>query len=886
MKIWRPSSQLVWILLIPAILLSLVAAAAVMHREVSALQSSHRNLADSLNRQLARASHLALLASNNRELRELAETVTRTSPIMGSVVIRDDSEQVLAEAAREPIRLHGLDHMISRLMMFLSANRLDMQYEIAIPPPGEGTLLDPFGTPRAEVGEARLNLSEAYYRAELAAVFYRAATIWTLLFALLFSTGYVMAWLSARPLNRLRRGLRELTGYEPGDHGAREGYEDLEHSLAALGRRLNLSETRAREATEALRSHEQQVDLARDHEKGAARMRADLVAGMSHELRAPLTAILSHAELLSRGALDMEQRDSLDTVHKSARNLLHLIDDVLEWSGIEAGKANLNEVGFNLAETVEDTLTLMAPLAYEKDLELVHLIYQDVPLRLRGDPQRFQQILTNLVSNAIKFTREGGITVRVMLEDDRGEEVWVRASVSDTGPGISEDAQKKLFTMYERLGNKAPGTGLGLAISKRLLEMMGGQISVTSQLGEGSEFEFTLPLKKALHREQNAVPWSGLRDRHLAVIEPHDPARHALLHHLDAWQVNVQTLRTMQELRDRLEDRRFKVWPDGVIIGASADYAADDQFADLLARCREARLPVLTLLTSIDKTLHEAMIAAGASASSAKSINRLSLYRKLCELALPEEADETPKVEKPLQDLQVLVADNSAATRAYVAAMLSGLGAAVAQAEDGEAAVDAWRKGNFPLVLLDDQMPGYTGEQAARILRDMATAANQPLLIGMTADSRQATRDRLLDAGMDAFLPKPFDDAKLLRCLKPFASRLHAPVQATGEPVRQHQLVADPELAKLLAQELPRQLDAVEKALSRGDLQEAQAEIHTLHGTAAFYGLTRLKQIAAQVETSLQDGLEPATQDASTLRAAVDDAIAGLQATDSAVVAS
>lgn len=876
MKIWRPSSKLVWILLVPAVLLSLIASAAVLHREVFALQAAHRNLSESLTRQLARAGHLALLARNRQELGELADTVISTSPIMGEVIIRNDDGKTVASTRREPVKLHGMDHTVSRLMIFLAGDELAMQYETPIPPPGEGSLIDPFGTPRADVGEAVIRLSEPYYRWELAAVFYRAATIWTLLFALLFSTGYIMAWLSARPINRLRSGLRELTGYDLRNDASGGSYDELEQSLAALGRRLNLSETRAREATEALKTHEQQIELARDHAKNATRMRADLVAGMSHELRAPLTAILSHAKLLDRDDLSHEQKDSLETVHKSARNLLHLIDDVLEWSGIEAGKANLNEVGFNLAETVEDTLTLLAPLAYEKDLELVHIIYQDVPLRLRGDPQRFQQILTNLVSNAIKFTVDGGITVRLMLDDEKNDQVFIRASVADTGPGIPEDLQKKLFDMYERLESKVPGTGLGLAISKRLLEMMDGEITVSSVVGEGSEFEFVLPLRKALHREQNSVPWSGLRGKQLLVVEPHDTARHALLHHLDTWQVQVQDVRTITELEERLDDERFKEQPDAIVLGTNASYARHDRFLRLLSKCRQARLPVLTLVTSIEKTLHENLQAAGATSSAAKSINRLSLYRRLCDL-VSAEVTETEDGQKPLAGVQVLVADNSTATRAYIAAMLTGLGAGVAQAVDGEDAISSWRKGNFPLVLLDEQMPGYTGTEVAAQIRQLATSANQPILIGMTADARSSTRDRLLEAGMDAFMAKPFDDAKLMRTLQPYASRLHEPSKVTNDHARQTQLVADPELAKLLAQELPRQLSAVERALSVGDLEIAQAEIHTLHGTAAFYGLANLKQIAAQVEISLQDGLEPATQDASRLRAAVSSAVTNLQ---------
>ena len=872
------ASRLTWIILGLSLSASLVGTGIIAHRDIRALQEDNQSLAVGLSRQLARAGHLALLANDYPELKEIARSVLNTDPILGRVLITRANGQAVVDIAHPPRPTHRLDSWAARAAQALGRQKLAMTYSAQIPPAGEGSLLDPFGTPRADIGKTTLTLSSSEYTNELASSFYAAALIWLLLFLVLTSTGYGIAWVAALPMLRLGKRLNALTGVDDESLNPPSDFADIERSLTVIGQRLSRSEDEARVATEALHGQSQQLELARQHARNAARMRADLVAGMSHELRTPLTAILGHSDLLARSALDKHQQDYVATVRKSARNLLRLIDDVLEWSGIEAGKANFNDVGFNLAEIVEDTIDLLAPLAFEKDLELIHMIYQDVPVRLRGDPQRLQQILTNLVSNAIKFTREGSVTIRVMLEDEDSDSATIRASVADTGPGITEEAQLRLFDMYERLDNAAAiGSGLGLAISKRLLKMMGGEISVDSQPGRGSDFQITLPLKKALHRAQKNVPWSDLQGQHVWIQDDNGTARLSIAHHLEAWGTKVFEMDTRHDLQACLEDDATSLQPDLAIIGLRAAEVEDTGLRAMLAACQAAKVPVLTLVTSIDPEVHSALESAGANVSLAKSINRLQLYRQLCDLVgIKQQSAQEDR--PPLAEIQCLIADNSAAARGYLATLLASLGAGVAQAEDGKAAVNAWRKGSFPLVLLDEQMPGLPGTEAAREIRQIATAANQPVLIGITADSRASVRTRLMSAGMDACLVKPFDETQLLRCLEPLLPRLNLD-SAVAKPniQRADHLVADPKLALLLEQELPAQFDAFKQALDLGDAARAQAEIHTLHGTAAFYALSELRTAAMQIEKTLQADEYPKPDELQHLQTSVNQAIAGLK---------
>jgi two-component system sensor histidine kinase BarA len=648
----------------------------------------------------------------------------------------------------------------------------------------------------------------------------------------------------------------------------------------AARRRLLRNELPVREHGGGRRESKREFDLARKHAWHAARMHGDLVAGMSHELRAPLTAILGHAELLERSGLKPEQRDYVATVRKSAHNLLGIIDDVLIWSGLESGRAHLNEVGFNLVETVEDTLNLLAPLAFEKDLDLAYLIYRDVPLHLRGDPLRFQQILTNLVSNAIKFTDGGGVTARLMLENEDAETCTLRVSVADTGCGIDPADMDRLFDMYERLQNDGAesGSGLGLAISKRLLEMMGGYITVDSTPGKGSDFQFVLPLKKALHREQRWVPWTALQGKRVWLADDYATARIALAHHLEFWRMEVLEMDTREELRSCLDEPDLTPRPDVVIIGLrAADLDSREPLTSLLEDCRRTGLPVLALLTSIDRNLLASLEVAGATQALPKSTTRPRLYRGLCELTGVSVAG-APEDERSLDNLPTLVADNSKAARRYLAALLGGFGAGVAQAADGREALEAWRKGNFPLVLVDAEMPHMDGGAVIRAIRELAANDQRPLLIAMTADPER--RDALLAAGADECLVKPFDAQGLWRTLQS-----HLPMLAYAPRSRRRRkddrqpgarLAADPELSALLVEELPRQTEAIVASVRDADWQRAGAEIHTLNGTAAFYGLEDVRAAATALKERLEESDSLGEHDLKPLHAAVEAALESL----------
>jgi len=571
--------------------------------------------------------------------------------------------------------------------------------------------------------------------------------------------------------------------------------------------------------------------------RDAARMQSELFSNLSHELRTPLTAVLGYADLLRKSGLRAEQEQHLATLDRSARGMLTMINDLLDWSRIEAGKLRLHADSFDLLSTVEDTTALLAPLAYDKNLELVRIFYHDVPRKLRGDAQRLRQIITNLVSNAIKFTHRGEVVVRVMRERDENDRVWLRFSISDSGIGIDPEQQRALFQPFQQAGRSVGGSGLGLSITRRLCELMGGKVELDSQLNRGSTFSALLPFADLSADHPSPVTDTRLRERSVWVLEPHPTARLALGHWLEFWGLRVNSLDSPEQLQQALAEARPNTLPAVIIVGARESEATDPAWLELIKGCG-AHAPLLVMLSSASLDLRARLRAGGAAGCLPKSASHEALQEELLRLTGIAQSG------RRLKDRSVLVADNNLPNRRYIAALCTELGLKVSEAADGAQALRLWSELQPDYVLLDARMPVMNGAECAREIRQReAESGRHCRIYAISAHLEPDERREFLEAGADSILLKPFDGNQLAELLKPDDVQTPQTVATV--------LTSDPSMLQLLLEDLPEQFSQLESAMGGSDAVAARDAAHQLHGTASFYHLAALKDSCASLERQL-----------------------------------
>jgi two-component system sensor histidine kinase BarA len=620
-----------------------------------------------------------------------------------------------------------------------------------------------------------------------------------------------------------------------------------------------------------------ELDLARKEALEASRIKSEFLANMSHEIRTPLNGILGFTHLLQKSELTPRQLDYLGTIEKSADSLLGIINEILDFSKIEAGKLVLDHIPFNLRDLLQDTLTILAPAAHAKQLELVSLVYRDTPLSLVGDPLRLKQILTNLVSNAIKFTREGTIVARAMLEEEHEDSVQLRISIQDTGIGLSNQDVRALFQAFSQADNSLSrqpgGTGLGLVISKRLIEQMGGEIGVDSTPGEGSEFWISLSLPKTRDDTED-LPGPPLSGRRVAVLENHELARQALQHQLEDCGLAVTPFTNLESLTNGVTiAHQTDQAIDLAVLGVTSNDMPPERLNQYIWDLEHLGCKVLVLCPTTEQTLFHLSVPNPHSQLQAKPACTRKLRRALSDLVNPRQPRNEPGEPVSSRAPKVLCVDDNPANLLLVQTLLEDMGAKVLAVESGYAAVRAVQSETFDLVLMDVQMPGMDGRQSTEAIRQWESERHcTPLpIVALTAHAMANEKRALLQSGMDDYLTKPISERQLaqvvlkwsglaLRNLGPERSgdshggAYELQVLDHEEGLRlaagKADLAADM-LAMLLAS-LEADREAIRQAQESHDHNALIERVHRLHGATRYCGVPQLRAACQRSETLLK----------------------------------
>jgi two-component system sensor histidine kinase BarA len=669
--------------------------------------------------------------------------------------------------------------------------------------------------------------------------------------------------LGSQELDELASGINRMAST------LQNAQEELQHSV-------DQATEDVRQNLETIEIQNIELDLARKEALEASRIKSEFLANMSHEIRTPLNGILGFTHLLQKSELTPRQLDYLGTIEKSADSLLGIINEILDFSKIEAGKLVLDRIPFNLRDLLQDTLTILAPAAHAKQLELVSLVYRDTPLSLIGDPLRLKQILTNLVSNAIKFTREGTIVARAMLEDEHEDSVQLRISIQDTGIGLSNQDVRALFQAFSQADNSLSrqpgGTGLGLVISKRLIEQMGGEIGVDSTPGEGSEFWISLSLPKTRDDVED-LPLAPLLGRRIAVLENHELARQALQHQLEDCGLQVTPFNTLESLTNGVTSAlQTEQAIDLAVLGVTSNDMPPERLNQHIWDLEHLGCKVLVLCPTTEQTLYHLSVPNPHSQLQAKPACTRKLRRALSDLVSPRPVRNEPNEPLSSRAPKVLCVDDNPANLLLVQTLLEDMGARVLAVESGYAAIKAVQTETFDLVLMDVQMPGMDGRQTTETIRQWeSTRQNTPLpIVALTAHAMANEKRALLQSGMDDYLTKPISERQLAQVVLKWtglALRNHTPERSDSPSQANELLVLDPDeglrlaagkadlaadmLAMLLAS-LEADREAIRAARENHDHNALIERVHRLHGATRYCGVPQLRAACQRSETLLK----------------------------------
>ncbi len=600
---------------------------------------------------------------------------------------------------------------------------------------------------------------------------------------------------------------------------------------------------------------EVELSGARDAALELARTRSEFLANMSHEIRTPLNAMVGMTNLLMESPLTDEQREMAGTASRSGDALLGIVNDILDFSKIESGKMTLETVDFDLRSAVDGALEILQARAQAKGLVLSGMYDEGVPTSLRGDPTRLRQILINLVANAVKFTEKGEVVVRASLVRNTSERAEVRLAVSDTGIGIPPESLRRLFQAFTQADTsttrKYGGTGLGLAISKRLVELMGGEIGVESEVGSGSTFWCRIPFERT---RESAAP--AAKDRLagtlVLIVDANASNRQILQHHALSWKMKVDAMADSSKALDLLRKNAQSGNPYRLLL---LDTAAGSEALEFALKIKAdpslTGLRVVTVTPSGKPLDAEVRRAAGILASVTKPVREGALFDALLSALSggprsPSSSTEASPAEK--RYFRLLLVEDNPVNQRVAQLQLGKLGYSADVAGSGTEALKAFGERTYDLIFMDCHMPDMDGFEATAEIRKLEGGDRRTPVVAMTADALEGDREKCLAAGMDDYLSKPVDMKKLGEILRRWDVTLDPSVLEGLRVLAEGKTELVRDVVNQYLKDAPKRLETIVRAAGNKDAKELERAAHALKGASGNIGARAMWAVCERVE--------------------------------------
>lgn len=804
-------------------------------------------------------------------------------PNVHAAALRNTQGQIIAQIGP---RLPGLDKSLlenpTLTRETLQENRLRLISPILLSPQSESSA-PVYGWLDLQMSAMPFTL--AYYQIGIACV---------LIFFLAFLFSLAMGWhltnTTLKPLQQIQQLMALITeGNRPTVATPLlrfDQHQVLINALIQMGTQLHLiyqdlqehanqANQDLRQTLETIEIQNIELDIARKEALQASQIKSEFLANMSHEIRTPLNGVIGFCKLLMKTATEPRQHEYLTTIAKCSESLLKIINDILDFSKIESGKLVLEQVAFNLADLVEEVLTMLSPQAHEKNLELTHIFYIDTQRLHKGDPLRIKQVLTNLVNNAIKFTDKGSVSVRVMCEAKASRGDLIKITITDTGIGLPANSER-LFTPFSQGDSSSArqygGTGLGLVISRHLVKNMQGDMGYQSEPQQGTTFWFTLCLP-ATSDNSAQHPAEGLRQRSILICDDDPLTRLSLKALLQPLDIQITELNHVTKLLTTIEASYSQAKPfDAMIIssqnlGLNQPILSNQSFITTLNHI-EKEYGIRCLLMANTQELHYWQAYEGLDIAHciAKPICRARLFSSLSELIL----DDTNPISLPFQPQRLnlpagriegqarvescaLCVDDNITNLRLLEAMLQELGLRVISVTSGSAALACLAENSQQIsaIFMDIHMPNLDGITTTLHLRALYQQKNRkpPPVFAVTAHALISEQENLLAQGFDDILIKPIQENELEHLLRQLG--LCAPASAIYS---QQEKTIKTQLTQALINELDKTLFEIKNAWEQDDLAQLLTLVHQLHGGVSYCDLPLLKASVNHLETLLKNG--------------------------------